>query len=114
MDFFKDMHIGMKLAACGTLKDDVVGEGHIVDYLLFLMNRMGNFSYVDYMKLGDFGPQENSRLMLTRSAFALGYVEDVRDLDKGGMMKRPMYERIALRFLKGFREGHFGPCLLDV
>ena len=108
------MHVGMKLAACGTLKDEAVGPENIVDYLLFCMNKMGNFSYIDHMKLGEYGPQENSRLMLTRSALALGYVENVRDFEKGGRMDRPMYERTATRFLKGFREGHFGPCVLDL
>ena len=103
----------MKLAACGTLKDEEIGEEYIVDYLLFLMNRTGNFAYVDYMKLEDFGPQENSRLMLTKSAFALGFVEKVRDMEKGGLMRRPNYKRTAARFLKGFREGHFGPVILD-
>ena len=107
------MHVGMKLAACGTLKDEAVGENYIVDYLLFLMNKTGNFAYVDYMKLGDYGPQENTQLMLTRSAIAFGYVETVRDIENGGLMKRPMYKRTANTFLNGFRRGHFGQFVLD-
>merc|ERR1719411_2383270 len=51
MPNIKDMHVGMKLAACGTLKDEAIGEQNIVDYLLFALNRAGNLSYLDYMKI---------------------------------------------------------------
>jgi hypothetical protein len=34
---------GMKLALIGTLRDDLVGEDVIADYLLFKLNRLGRF-----------------------------------------------------------------------
>ena len=107
------MHVGMKLAACGTLRDDSVGEYNVVDYLLFALNRMGRFAYVDYMNIKEHGPQEHSKVMLAKSAFALGWADSVKDIENGGHMKRPNYERAAGRFLKGFREGDFGPIVLD-
>jgi hypothetical protein len=33
----------MKLAAVGILKDDLVGEEYIADYILFMLNQMGHF-----------------------------------------------------------------------
>ena len=107
------MHVGMKLAACGTLRNDSVGEFNVVDYLLFALNRMGRFTYVDHMKIGEHGPQEHSKIMLAKSALSLGWIDNVKDIQNGGYMKRPNYERAAERFLKGFREGHFGPIVLD-
>lgn len=113
MPNIKDMHVGMKLAACGTLRDDAVGEINIVDYLLFHLNQVGNFSYVDYMKLNDHGPQEHTKVMLARSAHALGYMQNKKDLATGCLMKVPDYDRAATRFIKGFRDGQFGSFILD-
>ena len=107
------MHVGMKLAACGTLADDSVGEHNIVDYLLFALNQMGNFSYVDYMKLGNEGPQENSKIMLAKSAVSLGWIVTARTVENEGYQKVPDFKRTAQWFLKGFREGRFGPVILD-
>ena len=103
----------MKLACCGTLNDDIVGSRNIVDYLLFALNKKGNFNYVNYMKLGEYGPQEDSKLMLARAAVANDWIQNVKDVENGGLMQRPHYERAAEVFLKGFRDGSFGPCLLD-
>ena len=107
------MHVGMKLAACGTLKDEAIGEQNIVDYLLFALNRAGNFSYLDYMKIGDQGPQDNSKIMLARASIALEWTETKPDLENGGYMTIPHYQRTAERFLKGFRQGHLGSFILD-
>ncbi|KAK8822567.1 hypothetical protein WA577_005727 [Blastocystis sp. JDR] len=43
----KDPEVGMKLALCGSVKDSIVGEDEIADYLLFTLNHKGNFSYVE-------------------------------------------------------------------
>ena len=51
--------------------------------------------------------------MLARSALALGWTDNVKDIENGGYLNRPNYERTAARFLKGFREGEFGPIVLD-
>ena len=107
------MHVGMKLAVCGTLKDEAIGEENIVDYLLFALNRAGNFNYLSYMGIENHGPQENSKLMLARSSFALGWTKDVHNIEKGGMVAVPQWERTAQRFLAGFRQGHFGNFILD-
>ena len=112
MPNIKDMHVGMKLAACGTLKDNLVGEHLIVDYLLFHLNKTGNFSYVEYMKLD--GPQEDSRLMLMMSSRANGLDEQITDIANGGYKMRPNMLKAAWIFTNGFRKGHLGPIMLDL
>ncbi len=42
---------GLKLAAIGTLRDDLVGEELIADYILFHLNKKGLFNYVDRFNL---------------------------------------------------------------
>lgn len=36
----------MTLAMLGTLRDELVGEEHIADYLLYTLNSIGNFKWV--------------------------------------------------------------------
>lgn len=43
--------VGMKLALCATIPDEQVGIELIADYLLFWLNKNGNFRYVDYLGL---------------------------------------------------------------
>ena len=105
--------MGMKLAVCGTLKDDEVGEENIVDYLLFALNKAGNFSYLNYMNIENHGPQENSKLMLAKASIALGWTKSIQDLENGGTKIVPEWQRTARRFLQGFREGQYGHVLLD-
>ena len=90
-----DPEVGMKLALCGSVKDSVVGEGEIADYLLFVLNSKRNFSYVEQLGLEE--PTDN--------------IDEVIDR----MMNRFGQDAItcARRFIKMYREGKFGLFLLD-
>lgn len=90
-----DPEVGMKLALCGSVKDSVVGEGEIADYLLFLLNSKQNFSYVEQVGLKE--PTDNVDVLIDR------------------MMDRFGQDAIssARRFIKMYREGKFGLFLLD-
>ena len=110
--FIKDMHMGMKLAACATLKDELVGEDYIVDYLLYWLNINHNFSYVELMGLEK--PENDGPIMLAKSAISNKKFKKVRDLSKGmGYKVIPDQPTMALKFLKLFRSGGFGPVNLD-
>ena len=91
----EDPEVGMKLALCGSIKDSVVGEGEIADYLLFTLNEKHNFSYVEQV----------------------GLSEPTDDVDEliGSMMRRFGQDSLsaARKFLKMYREGKFGQFLLD-
>lgn len=43
----KDLHCGMKLALCNTVKDHLVGSAMIADYLLYTLNRKKQFRYLE-------------------------------------------------------------------
>jgi len=110
--FIRNMHIGMKLAVCATLKDELVGVANIADYLLWWLNTNANFSYVSHMGLSI--PEDRGPIMLAKAAIALGFTRKVRDVSKG-MAHRviPDIDRAGGRFLKGFRDGHYGKVNLD-
>ena len=106
-----DMHSGMKLAACGTLKDNLVGEEHICDYLLFWLNLHHHFDYVELMGLQQ--PEDHAAVMLAKAAVNAGDFKRVKDISKGGMMRIPNITQQAVKFLKLFRSGQFGLVNLD-
>ena len=110
--FIKDMHMGMKLAACATLKDELVGVDYITDYLLYWLNKNHNFSYVELMGLSQ--PEDDGSIMLAKSAISHKKFKKVRDLSKSSVLKTiPDQMHMATQFLKMFRAGKFGPVNLD-
>jgi len=112
LPFIKDMHTGMKLAVCATLKDQLVGEEYIADYLLYWLNKSCNFSYVEEMGLEE--PEDSGPIMLAKSAIANNSFIRVKDISKGsGQKVIPNQKQMALKFLKLFRSGKFGQVNLD-
>eukprot|EP00090_Calanus_glacialis_P024153 TRINITY_DN37496_c0_g1_i3.p1 TRINITY_DN37496_c0_g1~~TRINITY_DN37496_c0_g1_i3.p1 ORF type:complete len:346 (-),score=119.49 TRINITY_DN37496_c0_g1_i3:21-1058(-) len=110
--FIKDMHMGMKLAACATLVDHLVGEDYIVDYLLYWMNINCNFSYVELMGLEQ--PEDDGSIMLAKSAIINKKFKKVKDMSRGAGHKTiPDQQAMAREFLKMFRSGKFGQVNLD-
>jgi len=105
----KDMHVGMKLAACNTLNDMVIGQLYICDYLLWYLNTHNHFDYVAYMGLEE--PEQDCHLMLAKSALIHGKI--IEKTQHGQKKKLPDYEYVAMKFLQGFRKGHFGRFYLD-
>jgi len=104
-----NMHVGMKLAACNTLNDLVIGELYISDYLLWYLNTHHQFDYVNFMRLEQ--PEDNHLLMLGKSALAHGRTRKV--FMHGVHKEMPDIEYMAMKFLKAFRNGEFGRMYLD-
>jgi len=111
MPNIKDKHVGMKLACCGTLNDDVIGTQNIADYLLFQLNRQRCFGYVDEFRLKQ--PVDDCRLLLTAIAVGKNFVTEINDLATGGRRRVPMLDAAAKAFLKSFREGRLGAFNFD-
>ena len=110
--YIKDMHMGMKLAACSTLQDHLVGEDYITDYLLYWLNTNHNFSYVELMGLDQ--PEDDGSIMLAKSAISNKKFKKVKDIRKGaGFRTLPDLQAMAIKFLKLFRSGQFGQVNLD-
>ncbi|XP_068225605.1 mitochondrial ribosome-associated GTPase 1 isoform X2 [Palaemon carinicauda] len=61
-----DVETGLKLAVAATIKDHLVGETSIADYLLYFLNNRGNHKYVEYLGLEK--PTDDIRELLGSTA----------------------------------------------
>eukprot|EP00095_Tigriopus_kingsejongensis_P010448 maker-scaffold918_size81203-snap-gene-0.19 protein:Tk10448 transcript:maker-scaffold918_size81203-snap-gene-0.19-mRNA-1 annotation:"mitochondrial gtpase 1" len=108
----RDMHMGLKLALCGTLLDHQVGEFYMCDYLLWFLNKHHLFRYVSMMKLDE--PMEDTRLLLGKIAIRKGMVTERFDMERGHKRPYPDVLGAAKIFIAHFRQGDFGQICLDL
>ncbi|XP_051779821.1 mitochondrial ribosome-associated GTPase 1 [Erpetoichthys calabaricus] len=104
---------GMKLALCGTILDHLVGEDVIADYLLFMLNRLENFSYVEKYKLTE--PCDKIQEVLKKVAIMHGKFQKVKAITGVGniTITVPNYNAAAADFVRAFRKGDLGKVILD-
>ncbi|XP_057703931.1 mitochondrial ribosome-associated GTPase 1 [Corythoichthys intestinalis] len=109
----ESVETGMKLALCGTILDHLVGEDVIADYLLYSLNRLGNFSYVEKYNLEE--PSDDIQNVLKRIAVKLRKVQRVKALTGVGnvTVTVPNYPAAAYDFIRAFRKGELGQVILD-
>lgn len=108
----RNMHVGMKLAVCNTLNEEVIGTHVISDYLLWWLNLHHRFEYVEYMGLSQ--PEDDCKIMLAKAAMVAKKTVKKKDLTRScGVMVIPDMDFAAAKFLDGFRKGAFGPVNLD-
>ncbi|XP_071010950.1 mitochondrial ribosome-associated GTPase 1 isoform X3 [Oncorhynchus clarkii lewisi] len=72
----QSLETGMKLALCGTILDHLVGEDIMADYLLFSLNRLEKYSYVERYDLSE--PSDDIQQVLKRIAVKLGKTQRVK------------------------------------
>ncbi|XP_064476782.1 mitochondrial GTPase 1-like isoform X2 [Ornithodoros turicata] len=106
----QDAEVGLKLALCGNMNDNLVGVELMADYLLYWLNKNGNYSYTDYLGLEE--PCDDIRLVLYKTAVALRATLKVRTYE--GLAVKPDLDAAATHFVLGFRQGIFGRVVLDV
>lgn len=97
-----DQDVALKLALLSTMKDEQVGEELIADFLLYTLNKHGNFSYVDKLKMA--GPSDNIDVVLDATARRIGA------LQAGGV---PNPTAAAKYLIQKYREGYFGRMTLE-
>ncbi|XP_048125373.1 mitochondrial ribosome-associated GTPase 1 isoform X1 [Alosa alosa] len=109
----ESVETGMKLALCGTILDHLVGEDVIADYLLFTLNRLERFSYVE--KYGLEEPCDSIEQVLKRIAIKLGKTQRVKAITGVGniTITVPNYTAAAYDFIRAFRKGELGQVMLD-
>lgn len=105
-----NMKVGMKLALCATLKDHIVGEDVMADYLLFWLNRHEYFKYVEIFSLP--GPTDDIWELLTHISEQNKSVLKLRSTT-GGYTYRPNFDMAAKLFIRSFRDGNLGRYTLD-
>ncbi|XP_037321927.1 mitochondrial ribosome-associated GTPase 1 [Pungitius pungitius] len=109
----ESVETGMKLALCGTILDHLVGEDIIADYLLYSLNRLGKFSYVEKYELQE--PSDDIQHVLKRIAVRLGKTQRVKAITGVGniTITVPNYSAAAYDFIRTFRKGELGQVMLD-
>ncbi|TKS85533.1 GTPase 1 Mitochondrial [Collichthys lucidus] len=109
----ESVETGMKLALCGTILDHLVGEDIIADYLLYSLNRLGKFSYVERYDLQE--PSDDIQYVLKRISVKLGKTQRVKAITGVGnvTVTVPNYTAAAYDFIRAFRKGELGLVMLD-
>ncbi|NWX59407.1 MTG1 GTPase, partial [Promerops cafer] len=108
-----DVETGMKLALCGAIRDHLVGEDVMADYLLYTLNKQQQFQYVQRYRLGQ--PCDRIEPLLQHVALARGRTQKVKVLTGTGNVNMMMlnYPAAAYEFLRDFRAGRLGRVTLD-
>ncbi|PZC71843.1 mitochondrial GTPase 1 [Helicoverpa armigera] len=106
-----DIEMGLKLALCASLQDHLVGEEIIADYLLYWLNKHGQFNYVDYMGLEE--PCDDINRVLIGGAIKYNRIRRTRDFD-GRVRDVPDLTEVSRLMIKAFRTGELGKILLDI
>eukprot|EP00398_MALV-I-01_sp_L67-1_P000688 gene688-753_t len=76
----------MRLAAIGCFDDKVYSNMTLADYILFRLNKMRNFQYVDFFELAE--PTNNVRSICSNLAERMGALQNFEDLFRSGELGR--------------------------
>ncbi|NXL39485.1 MTG1 GTPase, partial [Glaucidium brasilianum] len=108
-----DVETGMKLALCGAIRDHLVGEYIMADYLLYTLNKQQQFGYTQHYGLA--AACDDIELVLKQVALTLGRTQKVKVLTGTGNVNVTMlnYPAAAYEFLRDFRAGRLGRVTLD-
>ncbi|NXL51190.1 MTG1 GTPase, partial [Podilymbus podiceps] len=108
-----DAETGMKLALCGAIRDHLVGEDIMADYLLYALNKQQQFGYV--RRYGLAKACDDIQTVLQQVALTRGRTQKVKMLTGTGNVNVMMlnYPAAAYEFLRDFRAGHLGRVMLD-
>ncbi|NXN08063.1 MTG1 GTPase, partial [Indicator maculatus] len=77
-----DIEAGMKLALCGAIRDHLVGEDIMADYLLYTLNKHQQFGYVQ--RYGLAAACDDIQQVLKQVALTLGRTQRVKVLTGTG------------------------------
>lgn len=110
MPSIKDSNAGLKLALCACTQDHLVGDILMADYLLFRLNLIENFDYVQLMGLKE--PTDNITDVLISYAQMMEKYQRVKTHNNEYKLQLNL-EVAAKHFLKHFRTGTLGKIFLD-
>ncbi|NWT46768.1 MTG1 GTPase, partial [Chroicocephalus maculipennis] len=109
----EDVETGVKLALCGAIRDHLVGEDIMADYLLYTLNKQQQFGYVQRYGLAE--ACDAIEPVLRRVALTRGRTQKVKVLTGTGNVNVTTldYSAAAYEFLRDFRAGCLGRVTLD-
>nr|ACO10231.1 Mitochondrial GTPase 1, mitochondrial precursor [Caligus rogercresseyi] len=106
-----DSHVALKLAVCKCIRDDLIGEEIVADYLLFHLNKQAVFKYVKVLGLS--APTDDIQSLLLQVALRFNWNKNVKNLATNQIEMIPNKHQASLHFLKLFRMGKLGRVNLD-
>ncbi|NWW45818.1 MTG1 GTPase, partial [Pedionomus torquatus] len=108
-----DVESGMKLALCGAIRDHLVGEDVMADYLLYTLNKQQQFGYVRRYGLPE--ACDTIEPVLRSVALARGRTQKVKVLTGTDNVNVTALDSsaAAYEFLRDFRAGRLGRVTLD-
>lgn len=106
-----DIEVGLKLAACNTIQDHLVGERVIADYILYWLNKHEHFEYLKHYEMEK--PSDNILEVLTHISKTQRKTLKIRNVADNSLVIRPDFDKAAQDFIKSFRLGNFGKIVLD-
>uniref|UniRef100_F1L2V8 GTPase 1 n=1 Tax=Ascaris suum TaxID=6253 RepID=F1L2V8_ASCSU len=106
-----NVHESMKLAICNLILESATKPHYVADYLLFWMNRIGDYSYVDHFKLDD-GPSDDIQRVLLGICKSRNLIV-TRTLAGERLTQRWDIDTAATIFLDLFRKGKLRDHCLD-
>lgn len=111
--YFIFMHIIIVvfLLLLGNISEKVLEAELTADYLLYWMNKMANYQYVEWFGMDK--PTNDITELLTYGAIKFNFFEKRRSMTTGETNIVPQLSSVADKFVHAFRDGSFGPILLD-
>lgn len=97
-----DLNAGFKLALVGTFPDHVIGEDLIADYLLYVLNKQQNYSYMELCDMQE--PSDDINQVLRAVAIKNGFIYS---------NNLPDVPRCSNLLIREFRAGRLGSITLD-
>ncbi|VDN59206.1 unnamed protein product, partial [Dracunculus medinensis] len=105
-----NLYESMKLALCNLILESATNPYYVADFLLFWLNKTGDFSYVDTLKLND-GPTDDIRKAM------LGLCKSRKIIRKcvigNELVERWDIDNAAKLFIEMFRKNNFADACLD-
>eukprot|EP00002_Diphylleia_rotans_P027207 TRINITY_DN5448_c0_g1_i1.p1 TRINITY_DN5448_c0_g1~~TRINITY_DN5448_c0_g1_i1.p1 ORF type:complete len:325 (+),score=52.14 TRINITY_DN5448_c0_g1_i1:59-1033(+) len=96
------MDVGLRLALTGAIKDEIVGERVLADYLLYTLNKFECYGYLKMYNIKE--PDNEIDSVLDKIAHRL------QARMKDGSWN---HEKAAVHFVKQYRSGNLGRLTLD-
>ncbi|KAK0400623.1 hypothetical protein QR680_015353 [Steinernema hermaphroditum] len=101
----------MKLALCDLILESATKPYYVADYLLYWLNKMGDTTYIDLLKIAG-GPTDEIKKVL----LAICQAQDLRVktmMSGTGYAERWDFDKAVKIFISAFRKGQFSDHCLD-
>uniref|UniRef100_A0A7I4Z1W4 G domain-containing protein n=1 Tax=Haemonchus contortus TaxID=6289 RepID=A0A7I4Z1W4_HAECO len=106
----RNVHEAMKLALCNLILESATNPRYVADYLLYWLNRTGDYSYINHLGISGEPTDDIDKLLLRICS-----AKDLRTRCLTGLTyeERWDFDRAITMFIQLFRKGVIKDCCLD-